>query len=85
MAYVAVNKNGTEVIGNGLCRCGYSNYGSIITQDDYPRSSIPLIKWCDIYYNPDEGLENHAIELPKGSIKKLIGRELTWIDEPVEL
>lgn len=23
--------------------------------------------------------------LPKGSIKKLIGRELTWKDEPVEL
>lgn len=25
------------------------------------------------------------IELPKGSIKKLIERELTWNDEPVEL
>jgi len=25
------------------------------------------------------------IELPKGSIQKLIGRELTWDDEPVEL
>lgn len=25
------------------------------------------------------------IELPKGSIKKLIGRELKWEDEPVEL
>lgn len=25
------------------------------------------------------------IELPKGSIKKLIGRELSWKDEPVEL
>ena len=25
------------------------------------------------------------IELPKGTIKKLIGRELTWNDEPVEL
>jgi len=23
--------------------------------------------------------------LPKGSIKKLIGRDLTWSDEPVEL
>ena len=23
--------------------------------------------------------------LPKGSIKKLIGRELSWSDEPVEL
>ena len=25
------------------------------------------------------------IELPKGTIAKLIGRELTWDDEPVEL
>lgn len=25
------------------------------------------------------------ISLPKGSIKKLIGRDLTWKDEPVEL
>ena len=25
------------------------------------------------------------IPLPKGSIKKLIGRELTWDDEPVEI
>ena len=27
----------------------------------------------------------HTIDLPQGSIKKLIGRELTWSDEPVEL
>ena len=26
-----------------------------------------------------------CLELPKGSIKKLIGRELSWKDEPVEL
>ena len=26
-----------------------------------------------------------CVELPKGTIKKLIGRELTWEDDPVEL
>lgn len=26
-----------------------------------------------------------TIPLPEGSIKKLIGRELTWEDEPVEI
>ena len=26
-----------------------------------------------------------AMVLPQGSIKKLIGRELTWNDDPVEL
>lgn len=25
------------------------------------------------------------IELPKGSIKKLTGKDLTWNDEPIEL
>lgn len=30
-------------------------------------------------------LGGECIELPQGSIKKLIGRDLTWEDEPVEL
>lgn len=43
-------------------------------------------------YKPDRGNEcwnPHCliafIILPKGSIKKLIGRELDWSNEPVEL
>lgn len=32
-----------------------------------------------------EGYYDSDISLPKGSIKKLIGRDLTWEDEPVEL
>ena len=35
---------------------------------------VPL--WLDL---------KKGIKLPKGSIKKLIGRELSWSDEPVEL
>jgi hypothetical protein len=27
----------------------------------------------------------HFIELSRGSIEKLIGKELTWADEPVEI
>ena len=39
--------------------------------------------WIEGY---DEHGDTHPhIELPKGSIAKLIGRELTWSDEPVEL
>ena len=30
-------------------------------------------------------LGNNFAELPPGSIKKLIGRELTWDDEPVKI
>lgn len=29
--------------------------------------------------------EGQSIQLPKGSFKKLIGKELTWNDEPTEL
>lgn len=49
--------------------------------------SIPPVKdtvyWVIKWEYKD--IDDHSIELPKGSIKKLIGRELTWDDEPVEL
>lgn len=32
-----------------------------------------------------EPISESCIALSKGSIKKLIGKELTWEDEPVEL
>ena len=35
---------------------------------------------CEGFWNSFE-----SVQLPKGSIKKLIGRELTWEDEAVEL
>lgn len=45
--------------------------------------------WHSCQEEPEKGefivTEFCAIGLPKGSIKKLIGRELTWEDEPVEL
>ena len=38
------------------------------------------------YHGWFDGIRNSwGIELPKGSIKKLIGRDLDWNDEPVEL
>lgn len=40
-------------------------------------------------YNPPEDIYGEfigsMIELTKGTIKKLIGRDLTWEDEPVEI
>ena len=30
-------------------------------------------------------LDNYFVELPKGSVEKLLGRKLSWEDEPVEL
>lgn len=59
MAWLAVDKDGTELI--------FNNEPS--REDD-----IWIDPWWDEY-----------IKLPKGSIKKLIDRELTWDDEPVEI
>ena len=40
--------------------------------------------WYDDFEIGDERFDSE-ISLPKGSIKKLIGRELSWEDNPVEL
>ena len=29
-------------------------------------------------------INNNSVDLPKGTIKKLIGKDLSWEDEPVE-
>lgn len=41
---------------------------------------------CNPHRDEDEWYETcDFLELPKGSIKKLIGRDLTWSDNPIEL
>ena len=61
MAWVAVNKDGSEFI--------------------FEENPIRKLDYFDVRYQFDDPV----IQLPKGSIKKLIGIELTWNDEPVEL
>lgn len=38
-------------------------------------------RWENYWYLDDYS----SVEIPKSTIKKLIGRELSWDDEPVEL
>lgn len=86
MAYLAVNKDGTEVIGNYLIKAYYTKSGSLVCKGDYYRMNEDnYTLYVDPYENPDEGTQDVSVALPKGSIKKLIGRELNWNDEPVEL
>lgn len=40
--------------------------------------------WIE-YHNPKEIAMPHWNFLPKGTIKKIIGKELTWNDEPVKI
>lgn len=83
MAQVAVNKDGSEVIGDNLFRAIYlkKKYYNLVEISD----KIDGYFWCDIFNDSQLGAMNASITLPKGTIKKLIGRELTWEDEPVEL
>jgi hypothetical protein len=41
-------------------------------------------QWVPTFCEPQDRIYD-SIKLPKGSIKKFIGRELSWDDEPVEL
>ena len=66
MAWVAVNKDGSESIF-----------------DVKPHRDDRF--WFDEFYINDDVRWDSEIELPKGSIKKLIGIDLDWNDEPVEL
>ena len=84
MAWVAVNKDGTEVIGENLQRARYKNY-FLQPIDSYRFPVSEATEWAYVYDDLDNGYQNIAIELPKGTIKKLIGKELSWEDEPVEL
>lgn len=44
-----------------------------------------LISRTEPFRAGDYWIGDSMFHLPKGSIKKLIGRELSWSDEPVEL
>lgn len=61
MAWVAVDKNGTE--------CLFSQE---------PSRGLEYCKWRITVHGV-------FVELPQGTIKKLIGRELNWSDESVKL
>lgn len=41
-------------------------------------------QWVPTFCEPQDRIYD-SIKLPKGSIKKFIGRDLSWSDEPVEL
>lgn len=57
-----------------------SKSGQEIIYRNKPVRHFRLSSWI-----PNDISENRYVVLPKGSIKKLIGRELSWSDEPVEL
>ena len=70
MTYLCVDKDGTERIIECEVYCKKAGYEKPYRYEEC---------WdCDSH-------NDIYIDLPKGTIKKIIGRELTWEDEPVEL
>lgn len=91
MAYLAVDKDGTEKIfgsvpirRNTLISVGFGIVTVRAIRNAYTKNK--LHKWS-AHWSTDNNdpLPEGCIILPKGSIEKLIGRKLTWKDEFVEL
>lgn len=99
MAWIAVNKDGTEIISPNQpkrwCNLEYKSlFGNRKTSYISDTISIERIRrdnpemlcfWIDYRdidsdFSPKTRME---IPIPKGTIKKIIGREMSWSDNPI--
>lgn len=86
MAYLAVDKDGTEKISQGMMlrRCNYRTvcWGlGILRYSKKDRN-----KWGNAWSTDDkDAMPFTGVEMPVGSIEKLTGRKITWKDEPIEM
>ena len=93
MAWLAVDKDGKELCSNVRLFRYHEAIKKLIEQFNYTHHREYLNNdnhWCDNFC--DSFINGYyafprftGVILPQGSIKKLIGRELTWSDEPVEI
>jgi hypothetical protein len=61
-------------------------YLCVDREGEYIADNIPsrnFFEWMG--WTNTDGETCTLISVPKGTIKKLIGREMTWEDEPIEL
>lgn len=92
VVYLVVDKDGTEKMFSSVpCRRNWLQnvaFGFFVNAAIIRRaySKNQFNKWA-AYWSSDLGdsLPEGCIVLPKGTIKKLIGRTLTWKDDYVEL
>jgi hypothetical protein len=88
--WVFVDKDGTEKVSNNLplrrkfkgVRIVSAFWGAFT--GSYSKNNWD--KWCDGFSsNEKDFLPFNGVILPKGTIEKIIGRKITWDDEPVEV
>ena len=73
MSWLAVDKNGFEMIFH---KKPIRDNHIWIDKDTYDEVR---------QYAPSINADDYSILLPKGTIKRLLGYELTWNDEPINL
>ena len=96
LIWLAVQEDGRELIStnpDGLCRFSPSKF--LADCEDEKRKVVSFDatqETCNIWienHDPNKtdkmGFAPHWIYVPKGTIKRLIGRDLTWEDEPVKV
>lgn len=71
MAWLAINKNGDECIFSRKPEFTYDTWSDEHMDYNLLEDENPWVK-------------SSCIDLPKGTIKKIIGRELTY-DKPIEI
>lgn len=89
MTWLAVNKDGSEVCSNNKLFKHHEVTTELIEAfgKEYEHFFKEEDQWCDSFSNEYYYTvpKFRGVVLPKGTINKLIGRELTWNDEPVEI
>ena len=85
MAYLAVNRNGEELVFND-CPIYDRVEGTW---------KIPMLRWELVYDDPDDhsaGVhkaevrdDDYGVTLPNGTIERIIGGPLTFANEPIEI
>lgn len=86
MAYLAVNRDCTEMIfQNKPIRAFKDSSNHVWAVGDrhnyniwYDGERIEVTDGCTVHVS-------YGIELPPATIKKLVGKELTWSDKPVKI
>ena len=91
MAYLAVDKDGTELIFECLPMRRKNLDGSRIIRVFWDIIKVTYSKnqwnkWCNGWSSDEtNALPQNGIKLPKGTIEKIIQKKLTWLDEPYNL